>query len=112
VTAVFTTQIEIDGGGVAWLGGTRVKVTAIVLDKVAHGWNPEEIQFQHPHFSLAQIHGALMYYYENKPSPIHRSSANWTRPASFHSKLPIRNSAESSSDWNTRFEGIEHPPIA
>jgi uncharacterized protein (DUF433 family) len=66
VTAVFTTQIELDGRGVAWIGGTKVKVTEVVLDKIAYGWSPEEIHFQHPHLSLAQIHGALTYYYENQ----------------------------------------------
>lgn len=48
VTAAFTTQIEIDGEGVAWIGGTRVKVIEVVLDKIAYGWSPEEIHFQHP----------------------------------------------------------------
>lgn len=66
MTAVFATQIGLDGQGVAWIGGTKVKVTEIVLDKIAYGWGPEEIHFQHPHLSLAQIHGALTYYYENQ----------------------------------------------
>jgi uncharacterized protein (DUF433 family) len=66
VTAVFTTQIELDGRGIAWIGGTKVKVTEVVLDKIANGWSPEEIHFQHPHLSLAQIHAALTYYYENQ----------------------------------------------
>jgi uncharacterized protein (DUF433 family) len=66
VTAIFATQIELDSQGVAWVGGTRVKVTEIVLDKMAYGWSPEEIHFQHPHLSLAQIHAALTYYYENQ----------------------------------------------
>ena len=66
MTAAFNTQIEIDGQGVAWIGGTKVKVTEILLDKLAYGWSPEEIHFQHPHLSLAQIHGALTYYYENQ----------------------------------------------
>lgn len=65
-TAVFATYIEIDERGVAWIGGTRVKVVEVVLDKIAHGWSPEEIHFQHPHLSLAQIHAALTYYYENQ----------------------------------------------
>ena len=30
------------------------------------GSSPEEIHFQHLNLSLAQIHGALTYYYENK----------------------------------------------
>ena len=38
----------------------------VVLDKIDYGWSPEEIHFQHPHLSLAQIHGALTYYYENQ----------------------------------------------
>ena len=37
-----------------------------VLDKLAHGWRPEEIHVQHPELSLAQIHSALSYYYENQ----------------------------------------------
>src|SRR5208283_5763722 len=65
-TAVFATQIELDARGVAWIGGTKVKVTEVVLDKIAYGWSPEEMHFQHPHLSLAQIHSALAYYYENR----------------------------------------------
>ena len=41
-------------------------MTGIVVDKFAYGWIPEEIHFQHPHLTLAQIHGALTFYYENK----------------------------------------------
>jgi len=59
VTANFTTQIELDDRGIAWIAGTKVKVTEVVLDKIAHGSSPEEIHFQHPNLSLAQIHGAL-----------------------------------------------------
>lgn len=66
MTALFTTQIELDGQGVAWIGGTKVKVAEVVLDKVAYGWSPEEIHFQHPNLSLAQIHAALTCYYENQ----------------------------------------------
>jgi uncharacterized protein (DUF433 family) len=66
VTATFTTQIELDDRGMAWIAGTKVKVTEVVLDKIAYGSSPEEIHFQHPNLSLAQIHGALTYYYENQ----------------------------------------------
>lgn len=66
MTAVFATQIEVDAQGVAWLAGTKTKVVEIVLDKIAYGWSPEEIHFQHAHLSLAQIHGALTWYYENQ----------------------------------------------
>jgi uncharacterized protein (DUF433 family) len=66
VTTTFATQIELDDRGVAWIAGTKVKVAEVVLDKIAYGSSPEEIHFQHPHISLAQIHGALTYYYENQ----------------------------------------------
>jgi len=66
LTTVFATHIELDDQDVAWIGATKVKVIEIVLDKMAYGWSPEEIHFQHPHLSLAQIHGALTYYYENQ----------------------------------------------
>ena len=68
MTALFTTRIDVDSSGVAWIVGTRVKVLEVVLDKLAYGWSPEEIHFQHPDLSLAQIHGALTYYYENQQS--------------------------------------------
>lgn len=61
-----TTQIELDERGIAWIAGSGVKVTEVVLNKLVHGWSPEETHFQHPHLSLAQIHAALAYYYENE----------------------------------------------
>ena len=66
MTAILLTKIEIDAAGVAWIGGTRTKVAEVVMDRQAHGWSPEEIHFQHPHLSMAQIHSALAYYFENQ----------------------------------------------
>src|SRR3979490_2685182 len=66
MSTVLTSLIELDGNGVAWISGANTKVIELVLDKIAYGWSPEEIHFQHPHLSLAQIHGALTYYYENQ----------------------------------------------
>ena len=66
IMVAISTQIEIDEQGVAWLTGANVKVIEVALDKLAHGWSPEEIHFQHPGLSLAQIHAVLSYYYENQ----------------------------------------------
>lgn len=66
MATVGTTHIQIDESGVAWIVGTNTKVIEVVLDKLAYGWSPEEIHFQHPHLSLAQIHSALAYYYEHQ----------------------------------------------
>src|SRR5256714_3789100 len=64
-TAV-TTHIRIDENGVAWIDDTRIKVIEVAIDKLAHGSSPEEMHFQYPYLSLAQIHAALSYYYEHQ----------------------------------------------
>ncbi len=66
MTTVTSTHIELDQQGVAWISGTKVKVIEVALDKLAHGSSPEEIHFQYPHLSLAQIHAALSFYYEHQ----------------------------------------------
>jgi len=46
--------------------GTNMKVIELVLDKVAYGWSPEELLFQHPDLTLGQIHSALAYYWDHQ----------------------------------------------
>lgn len=46
--------------------GTNMKVIELVLDKVAYGWSPEELHFQHPDLTLGQIHSALAYYWDHQ----------------------------------------------
>ena len=65
MNTVVKSYIEIDKTGVAWIADTKVKVIEVALDKLAHGSSPEEIHFQHPHLSLAQIHSALAFYYSH-----------------------------------------------
>ena len=59
-------HIIVNSDGVPVIKGTTVKVVEIVMDVKAHGWSPEEIHWQHPHLSLAQIHSALAYYWDNR----------------------------------------------
>jgi uncharacterized protein (DUF433 family) len=66
MTAVVENYIEIDENRVAWIVDTKVKVIEVALDKLAHGSSPEEIHFQHPHLSMAQIHAALSFYYAHR----------------------------------------------
>jgi len=66
MTAVVDSYIEIDENRVAWIADTKVKVIEIALDKLAHGSSPEELHFQYPHLSMAQIHAALAYYYDHQ----------------------------------------------
>ena len=64
--SVSLAHVHTNDHGVAWIDDTNVKVTEVVLDRLAYGWSPEEIHFQHPHLSLAQIHSALAYYYDHE----------------------------------------------
>src|SRR5437588_8600252 len=66
MTVVSNNHVRLDEHGVAWIEGTRIKVIEVVLDKLTHGSSPEEIHFQYPHLSLAQIHAALAYYYDHQ----------------------------------------------
>ena len=59
-------HIHQDERGVAWIDDTNTKVVEVALDLLTHGWSAEEIHFQHPHLSLAQIHAALGYYYDHQ----------------------------------------------
>ena len=58
--------IHQDERGVAWIDDTNTKVVEVALGLLTHGWSAEEIHFQHPHLSLAQIHAALGYYYDHQ----------------------------------------------
>lgn len=49
-----------------WIAGANTKVVEVALDKLAQGWSPEEIHFQHPHLSMAQIYSALAYYHDHQ----------------------------------------------
>lgn len=59
-------HICVDEDGVAWIDDTNVKVVEVVLDKLAHGSSVEEMHFQLPHLSLAQIHAALSWYHDHQ----------------------------------------------
>src|SRR5262245_9350168 len=59
-------HMHLDERVVAWIDDTNTKVIEVILDKIAYGWNPEEIHRQHPHLSLAQIYAAFTYYYDHQ----------------------------------------------
>ena len=63
---VATPHVWTDAEGRAWIDKTNVKVIEVVLDHLAYGWSPEEMHYQHPHLSLAQIHAALAYYFDHQ----------------------------------------------
>ena len=59
-------HVEMSAQGAAMIAGTRTKVVEVVLDRIAHHWDADEMQRQHPHLSLAQIYAALAYYHDHQ----------------------------------------------
>jgi uncharacterized protein (DUF433 family) len=53
-------------GGNAIIHGTRFPVRSVAMYVLQHGLTPEELVAKFPHLSLAQIHDALAYYYDNR----------------------------------------------
>lgn len=65
-TAIEISHVAIDGSGRAWIDDTNIKVVEVVRDHLAYGWSPEEIHWQHPHLTLAQIYAALAHYHYHR----------------------------------------------
>ena len=59
-------HITLNVDNVPIIAGTNMKVIELVLDKMAYGWSPEELHFQHPYLTLGQIHSALAYYWDHQ----------------------------------------------
>jgi uncharacterized protein (DUF433 family) len=55
--------LERDSQGRVKISGTRLRLSMLIEARQAHGWSPEEIHFQYPVLSLAQVYSALSYYY-------------------------------------------------
>ena len=59
-------HIEQRADGKVWLIGTQTKVLEVVLDRLAHHWDADEIQRQHPYLGLGQIYSCLAYYHDHQ----------------------------------------------
>lgn len=59
-------HIVTDETGVPFIEGTTTKVIELMLETLAYGWSPDELQFQHPYLTLGQIHSAFAYYWDHK----------------------------------------------
>jgi uncharacterized protein (DUF433 family) len=59
-------HIEKRPDGKMWLTGTQTKVIEVALDRLAHHWDADEIQRQHPNLTLGQIHSCLAFYYDHQ----------------------------------------------
>ncbi len=59
-------HIMLNEDQVTMIANSTMKVIELVLDHLAYGWSPEELHFQHPYLTMAQIHSALAYYWDHK----------------------------------------------
>jgi uncharacterized protein (DUF433 family) len=59
-------HVVINESGVPIIANTTMKVVELVAEKLAYGWSPEEMHFQHPYLTLGQIHSALAYYWDHE----------------------------------------------
>lgn len=64
--ALESSHVVVDSDGRAWIDETNVKVIEVLRDHLAYGWSPEEIHWQQPGLSLAQIYAALAYYHDHR----------------------------------------------
>lgn len=53
-------------GGRACIAGHRIRVMDVVVWHEMRGMSPEEIVYQFPGITLADIHAALAYYFDNR----------------------------------------------
>ena len=66
IAATASNHIRLKKDGVAWIDDTNTKVIEVMLDHLAYGHSAEEIQLQHPHLTLAQVHAAFAYYFDHQ----------------------------------------------
>ena len=59
-------HVILNEAKVPTIAGTTMKVVELVLEKMAYGWSPEELHFQHPYLTLGQIYSALAYYWDHQ----------------------------------------------
>jgi len=59
-------HVVLDEKNVPMIAGTTMKVIELVLDRIAYGWSPEELRFQHPYLTMGQIYSALAYYADHQ----------------------------------------------
>jgi uncharacterized protein (DUF433 family) len=59
-------HVVLGDDGVPVIAGTTMKVVELVVERIAYGWSPEELHFQHPYLTLGQIHSALAYYWDHQ----------------------------------------------
>lgn len=98
-------HISVGADKVPMIEGTKIKVIEIVLDHLAHGSDPREMQRQLPHLSLAQIHSALAYYYDHEEEMDDEIARRLQRSEVFREELKRRR-GESKARLKLKTKGL------
>ena len=53
-------------GGRACIAGHRIRVMDVVVLHEMRGMSPEEVAYQYPSTTLADVYSALAYYFDNR----------------------------------------------
>ncbi|MFI5378659.1 MAG: DUF433 domain-containing protein [Tepidisphaerales bacterium] len=59
-------HLQTLANGDALIIGANTKVSQVAADRLAHGWDADQIHGQYPDLTLGQIHVALGYYYDHE----------------------------------------------
>lgn len=65
ITELIEFRTTRGGESKAYIAGTRISVENIYVCHELQRMTPDEIVAAYPHISLAQVHGALAYYFEH-----------------------------------------------
>jgi uncharacterized protein (DUF433 family) len=71
-TAVTYPHLTIDEHGTARIGDTRYKVQHLAAEHYYYGWSAEELLKQHPDLRPAEVHAALVYFYDHYDAMVAR----------------------------------------
>jgi uncharacterized protein (DUF433 family) len=73
-------------GGRACIAGHRIRVMDVVGWHEMRGMSPEEIVYQFPGITLADVHAALTYYFDNRAEieADFRNDEAWAKFAELH----------------------------
>ncbi|MEM9558384.1 MAG: DUF433 domain-containing protein [Acidobacteriota bacterium] len=55
----------------------RVRVAQLVMDQMAHGWSVDEICRQYPHLQPAEVHAAMLYYWDHRDAVDREIREEW-----------------------------------
>lgn len=75
------------------VAGTDIKVSQIASESEHLGMTPDEIVEAHPHLTLADVHAALMYYYDHQVD----IRADWQKERDLIAEMRVRHPGRLSA---------------